>query len=470
MMKDNFSNQNPFLSQVKQYQDLVNQPTATDAVAEANIRSMIPNPRNEGEILANSLSSGFAGGLKAHENQKRQERLSPILEQAGQITAKAAEIEAQMQNEQQTRMDATKLFQQAAAPLSQLSSASMAGDIPASNALAKGIYTSFKQGLGDPSMGDFDHYHNGTIYYHNSQTDIIEGKNIIGLMYQVGINPVEIWGQDAPMIEAGLSPGAKKNYEDSEKMKAAELAQKNSSTNMNNAHAGLFNAQTNSEIAKTSAPTPKYDDKTQSHIRTENTNWNNELYKKHKDAKVAIDAQVAMRNAIQQEVKNGSWGTGSSTFASVARWTKAKTNQNKAQQLIELKRQPLFRDLKNTFGSRVTDNDLATWLTTQVDLSNDPQLGIQVLNERIQESQKDINEELTRRRILETEFNNNEPYNSLLVDERVQKELKNNIINQNPETTSDNNMLQVVSPSGQIGMIPQASLQSAMQKGFKVQE
>ena len=35
-------------------------------------------------------------------------------------------------------------------------------------------------------------------------------------MYQAGIDPKTIWGQDAPMIEAGLSAGAKKNYEDYE--------------------------------------------------------------------------------------------------------------------------------------------------------------------------------------------------------------------------------------------------------------
>ncbi|MEA0970372.1 Phospholipase D family domain protein [Candidatus Megaera venefica] len=72
-----------------------NQPTAADAMADAYIRSMITNPRNEGEILANSLSSGFAGGLKAHENQKRQDELLELRE----LTRRNAELSLQLENQ-----------------------------------------------------------------------------------------------------------------------------------------------------------------------------------------------------------------------------------------------------------------------------------------------------------------------------------------------------------------------------------
>jgi hypothetical protein len=168
-----------------------------------------------------------------------------MLEQAGRITAKAAELEAQVQESEQNRLMITEFIKQSAVPIAQLSQASLARDIPASNELAKGIYLNFKQGAGDATMGDFDHYHNGVIYYHNLETGAIEGENVIGLMYQAGIDPKTIWGQDAPMIEAGLSPGAKKSYEDSEKMRQLEMEGKRADVNLKQAHAGVYQQQAN---------------------------------------------------------------------------------------------------------------------------------------------------------------------------------------------------------------------------------
>ena len=457
-----------------QYKDLVNEPTWADGVGDAFSSAGKGSAKHPEDHQANALLSGVGGGLKGAANEQRRAQLSPMLEQAGQITARAAEIEAQTQIATQSKMQVTQLFEQTAVPIAQLSQASLAGDINASNQLAKGVYARFKQGLGDPSMGDFDHYHNGTIYYENPESGVIEGRNIIGLMYQAGINPIEIWGQDAPMIEAGLSPGAKKNYEDSEKIrqlemqgKQADIANKYSQTNYHNAQAGKLENEMN-------APRAKYDDKAQSHIRTENSDWINTLYKNHKDANKAITAQTQMRDAIQQEIKNGSWSTGSSTFAELARWANAKSGNNKTQQLLELKRQPLFKDLKNTFGARITDNDLATWMTTQVDLHTDPRLAIETLDQRIQETKYDMQEELLRREILETEFSNSEPYNSLLVDKRVQERLSQNTQEQGnsaSETSNSKNKGMVIAEDPETGEqqeIPIENMEEAKNRGLIV--
>jgi hypothetical protein len=226
-----------------QYKDLVNEPTWADGVGDAFSSAGKGSAKHPEDHQANALLSGVGGGLKGAANEQRRAQLSPMLEQAGQITARAAEIEAQTQIATQSKMQVTQLFQQTAVPIAQLSQASLAGDINASNQLAKGVYARFKQGLGDPSMGDFDHYHNGTIYYENPESGVIEGRNIIGLMYQAGINPLEIWGQDAPKVEAGLSPGAKKNYENTEQMLQLEVQSKSLDNDLKKAHAGVYNTQ-----------------------------------------------------------------------------------------------------------------------------------------------------------------------------------------------------------------------------------
>lgn len=103
-MRDNFSNPNPFLNQVKNYQDLVNQRTPSDSWAES-LRQLGNQPANgPQQRRANAMMHGFASGIQGAADQRRQDRLSPILEQAGQITAQAAKIEAQMQQDQNYRL------------------------------------------------------------------------------------------------------------------------------------------------------------------------------------------------------------------------------------------------------------------------------------------------------------------------------------------------------------------------------
>lgn len=226
-------------------QDLINKPNWSDFMAEAFSKAGSAPVTKPGDFEANAALLGMGAGFKGAANQRRVEQSAPILEEAGRIRAKAAEIEAQTQESEQSRLLVTQLFKQSAVPIAQLSQASLARDVPAANEIAKGIYLNFKRALGDPTIGDFDHYHNGVIYYENLETGNIEGKNVIGLMYQAGIEPTSIWGQDAPMIEAGLSAGAKKNYEDSEKMrqlemqgKSADVANKYSQINYHNAQTG----------------------------------------------------------------------------------------------------------------------------------------------------------------------------------------------------------------------------------------
>lgn len=407
-------------------QDLIDKPNWSDAIADAFNKAGSAPVAKPGDFEANAALLGMSAGHKGIANEKRAQQSAPILEEAGRIRAKAAEIEAQTQESEQSRLMVTQLFKQSAVPIAQLSQASLARDVPASNEIAKGIYLNFKRALGDPTIGDFDHYHNGVIYYENLETGNIEGKNVIGLMYQAGIDPKTIWGQDAPMIEAGLSPGAKKNYEDSEKMRQLEMKDKTADVSLKQAHAGVYQQEAAKIKNEMQAPKPKYDDKTLTHNRTQNSDWVNSLYKKHKDLKGVIKAQTEIKNALQKEIDNNSWNTGSSFFAELTRWANEKSGDNQTQQLIALKRQPLFKELKNIFPTRITDVDLATWLTTQVDLSTDPTLAISELESRINESQDEIKEEEIRREVLENDFGNSEPYNSLLVDQKVKEKIKSN--------------------------------------------
>jgi len=74
----------------KTQMDLINQPTATDAYADAFSKGGQGVTEGPAGHEANALMSGIGAGLKGSANDKRQEQLDPILKQAGQINAQAA--------------------------------------------------------------------------------------------------------------------------------------------------------------------------------------------------------------------------------------------------------------------------------------------------------------------------------------------------------------------------------------------
>jgi hypothetical protein len=471
-LKDNFTNRYFKPNMAKTQMDLINQPTATDAYADAFSKGGQGAADGPAGHEANALMSGLGAGLKGSANDKRQEQLDPILKQAGQINAQAAYLESQMQEEQQEAMQVQQFVKSQSYAFSELAKASTAGDTPASNNIARGILQQYKNTSSDPIIGDFDHYHDGIIYYSNAETGEKGGLSVSQLISQSGEEGAQSLGADYPLIMSAFSTGFKGQYENTQELQRLQLEEKRAGIGEKNAQANHHNAQVGKIEHDINAPKPKYDDSTLSHIRKANSDWINELNAKHKDSAKAVKAQTQMRDAIQTEINEGTWQTGASALAQATRWLNEKTGDVKTKQLLELKRQPLFKDLKNTFGARITDNDLAMWLTTQVDLSTDPNLAIEVLNERIDDSKSEVNEELIRRQILENEFQNSESYNSLLVDERVQEELGTQQPAQNEASGNQNqNMVKATDPNtGEQMLIPAENAEEARTRGLVIDE
>lgn len=458
-----------------QYKDLFNQPTWADSMGDAFSSAGKGSAKHPEDHQANALLSGIGGGLKGAANEQKRQQLSPMLQQAGQITAKAAEIEAQTQIATQSKMQVTQLFQQTAAPLAQLSQASLAGDINASNQLAKGVYARFKQGLGDSSMGDFDHYNNGTIYYENPESGVIEGRNIIGLMYQAGINPVEIWGQDAQMVEVGLSAGAKQNYENTEQMrqlemrsKQADIDNKYSQTNYHNAQAGKLENEMN-------APKEKYSKEILNNFAKQNSEWVNATREEHRSLNKEAQAYEDIAKYIQAEVDDGKTGrAGSSILTQIQRGlNNSNTESEKNQVLIQYASQPLMQGLKRIYTGVTSDRDIALFLEGIPSLDKNASASIQVAKARAKEIRQRLKEDEVTREVLENDFGYSEPYNSLAVQNKVKQRLNNTTQEEdnsaNDASNSQNqDMVQVISPSGTVGMIPKNSLPAAQQKGYKI--
>ena len=445
---------------LNQYQDLVNQPTFADYLGNAFSKVGSQPAVGEAQRMSNAMLSGMGAGISGAAAEERRQKLSPMLEQAGRITAKAAEIEAQMQESEQNRLKMTQFFKQSAVPIAQLSQASLAGDRPAANELAKGVYLNFKQGANDPTMGDFDHYHNGVIYYHNLENGAIEGENVIGLMYQAGIDPISIWGQDAPMIEAGLSPGAKKSYEDSEKMRQLEMEGKRADVNLKQAHAGVYQEQANKIQNEMQAPKPKYSDRVMSKLIETNQNWVNSLDKEQQTLETQSNAYKQIANLISKE-KEAFGRAGSGIISQAQRavnWSGTESEKNQA--LIELYQQPLMAGIKQIFAGATSDRDVATFIAGLPSLDKNPSAAIQVAMERAAQLDNQIQKNNLTREIVENDFGYSEPYNSLAVQNRVKERFK--------PVTPTTGVVTMAAPDGSTRPVPAAQVEYWKSKGAKV--
>lgn len=370
---------------LNQYKDLVDQKGFADYLGDTFSKVGSQPAVGEAQRMSNAMLSGMGAGISGAAAEERRQKLSPMLEQVGRITAKAAELEAQMQEVEQNRLKITQFMKQSAVPIAQLSRASLARDIPASNELAKGIYLNFKQQAEDPTMGDFDHYHNGVIYYHNLETGAIEGENVIGLMYQAGIDPVSIWGQDAPMIEAGLSPGAKKNYEDSEKMrqlemqgKRADIANKYSQAKIHNAQAGLYNKQGQELDYKMS---PEY---LESERQKKSLDYRSDHNAKHYIPEISQKYQKnnEVLSSIDnfKKILNDTSLTGGSFGKRVARFVAEQTGND--EKIVEAKNagQFYFEWMNENSKGALSDRDIKLYTGTFADPEKNRIASINILN------------------------------------------------------------------------------------------
>lgn len=424
---------------------------------------------NKGGSFADGLGEGFVQGATdgylREADKHKHEGMGDIYDIIADIKLQTQKLKADAMNDQAAVNEKTKAIRQLAPSIRQLSEAKYAGDTNAEHDIGRGIFEMMKSmGM---ATGNYITTRDGTII--GEDENGVESMNINDLISQSGLSPEELFGDDAGNMMGMLSKGSKAKYEQAQAMSQAELDEKYAKADNLNAQADKYNAEAGKIGYEMHAPKPKYDDTTLTHIRKTNSDWVNELNKKHRDANKAIKAQIQMRDAIQAEKDQGTWQTGTSIFAQATRWANEKVGDTKTKQLLELKRQPLFKDLKNTFGTRITDNDLAMWLTTQVDLTTDPDLAIEVLNERIEDTKLEMNEELIRRRVLENKFQNSEPYNSLPVDQAVHKELGTQPERYNGSGGQDKKAVMMKNPQdGSTRLVPVDQVQMWEQKGAVV--
>lgn len=244
---DNFNNDQYF----KQYMDLINQPSAADAIGDAFLDQSNQKAYGKKQRLSNSISRGIGAGLKAASNSSKQKQLEPLLEKIGQINAINSTLQVELAEKKQQQFKATQAFEMAAPAYFEWAKAKMAGDEVRSPKLARAVFDNFKNILG---MSDFDHEHGGFFYGRDNKTGEIKGVNLVHYASQNGIDLNKMFGPDSNFIKAASSDGAAAEYQNTQELQRQQLAMgqaniddKRSHTNLQNMQAGEIGRKMNQQ-------------------------------------------------------------------------------------------------------------------------------------------------------------------------------------------------------------------------------
>jgi hypothetical protein len=460
-LKDNFTNRYFKPDMVKSQIDMINQPTGADAIAEGFQKySQLPASNAYAE-LDNMTMSAIGDGMKSTANNKRQEQIDPILKMTGQINAQAAYLEAQMQGEQEETAQVQQFVKSQSFAFSELAKASTSGDSTATNNIARGILQQYKNTSGDPIIGDFDHYHDGNIYYSNAETGEKGGLSVSQLISQSGEEGAQSLGADYPMIMSAFSTGFKGQYENTQELQRLERDKQQANINNTNAKTGLYGSQAGQNKNKS---TPEYQkqERNQKGIDSR-SNHNSSVLIPEISAQYQKNNEVSSSITEFKDILNKTSLAGGSGAASAMRFIAQQTGNDESIVNAENAGQFYFEWMSENSKGALSDRDMENYKRTFASIDKNPKASINILD-RLDKKLKNQNSIFMQQ--LETyEQDPTANLHSLdILNHRVEK-------NSNEANTSNNqtqDMVQVRSPSGKLGFIPRSALPQA--KDFIVVE
>lgn len=376
-LKDNFTNRYFKPDLVQKQVDMIKEPGATDALAEGFQRYGNLPANNAYAQLDNMTMAGVGDGMKATANDKRQEQLDPILKMTGQINAQNAYLEAQMQEQQEQTMQTQQFVKNQAFSFMQLSKAIAAGDTGAANNIARGILQSYKSSSGDAIIGDFDHYHDGNIYYTNAETGEKSALSIPLLLNQSEIAP-ELFGADYGNVMSSYSAGFKGQYENAQEMQRLALEKERAGIDQTRAHTGLYDAQAGKT---TQEMTPEYQQqlRNQKGVDSRSNHNASEFIPKISEQYIKNNEIISSITEFKKILNNTSL-TGGSGTAAVLRFIAEQTGNDENIVNAENAGQFYFEWMSDNSKGALSDRDMKNYMKTFASIDKNKNASINILN------------------------------------------------------------------------------------------
>jgi hypothetical protein len=409
------------------YYSILNRKTAVDDIGDA-FSSQANRPALNGkQRMSNAMMAGMGAGLKASQTHIRDKKMQEVEGMLKEVVDQRVKLQSQLGKQQLTKASFANYAMDNYGDLKRWNDSEGAGDQQSSNEFGKVLYNRWADQNPDMAkkLGKIDHVYGGKAYFDK------DGK-VGGMYIKDLLEPlISTLPEDQQKELSNLTSLTMRNkFKKSDLFEDLGIADKrasikahNASANQANAHADLFRSETNKN-RQTALKPPKYDDKTRQHIAKSNIDWVNSA---NDDVKKTENAAKAyeMTAKILEDEKGWKGRGGNSLGAAVQRlinWEGTESGKNQA--LLDLYQQPLLEEFKYYFGARQTDNDLKQFLKTLPTLDKDSAASIQIATDRAATIRARNKETLLRAKILETEFNYGEPYNSQAVTKRVEEEMK----------------------------------------------
>jgi uncharacterized membrane-anchored protein YhcB (DUF1043 family) len=373
-LKDTFTNRYFKPEMIKSQMDLINQPTEVDAHAEG----VAASAKASNNSASRNLLSGYSSGLKGAANKKRQEQLEPLLKRTGEINARAAYLESQNQEAEDSKIKVKKLFNDNSYNLRNFASANLAKDSNALNEVSPSLLRSYRQLFNDKTIGAYSHTHDGTIFYENNESGKIEGVNIAELIAKSGINPEELWGDDAGQVMSGLSSGSREKHENTQELQRQQLEKGQADIKNVNSQTGHHNAQVG-EIENKIAPEYQQQERHQKGIDSRSKHNSSVLIPE-------ISTQYRKNNEISnsitefKKILEDTTLTGGSAAASAWRFIAKQTGQDEAIVNAQNAGQFYFEWMSENSKGALSDRDMINYKETFASIDKNSKSSINILD------------------------------------------------------------------------------------------
>lgn len=447
-----------------QYKDLVDQKGFGDYLGEAFSKVGSQPAQGASQRMSNAVLSGVGAGISGAVADQRKEMLSPYLEQAGRITAKAAEIEAQIQQAQSYQL-AVNEFGQKYTPLVAEFAAAVNSNDPRATMMFKDLINKAQMIPGFENLeGDSWNPTKGFGLALNTETG--EYRKITADEIVSAIAPAaqsiygDQWFEKFMPLNAGFAKDAAYGFNMKRAEDALNLEGKRADVNLKQAHAGMYQEEANKIKNEMQAPKPKYSEPVMNKLIETNQNWVNSLDKEQQTLETQSNAYKQIANLISKEKETlGRAGSGIIKTAQRA-VNKSGTESERNQALIELYQQPLMAGIKQMFAGATSDRDIATFMAGLPSLDKNPDAAIQIALERAAQLDNQVQKNNLTRDVVENDFGYSEPYNSLAVQNRVKERFK--------PATANTGVVTMAAPDGSTRPVPAAQVEYWKSKGAKV--
>lgn len=412
-----------------QYADVINRRNGIDDMGDAFTDQSKYPAINAKQKMTNALMGGIGAGLKASQSSIRDRKLQELEEQQKEV------IKYRMQLQQQYGQTKLREASIQGYALKRKTDFFRANDLYKDgktaefNELMGELYNDVRKEYPNllPNMGKYLHSLNGVSVFEkpNGKKEVVDVKDAMQPFYDALPDEDKERMIDLVSLPIRRKIENKNLLEDLQIEKyQSDITTNYAGANKDNAHADYYRGET-AKVQNQRLNPPKYDEKTAQHIAKSNIDWVNTMNTDVKKTERAAKSHEMYADILTNENKDPLGRGGNSLRAKIQRFVNFEgTESAKNQALLDLYQQPLLEEFKYYFGSKATDTDLNQFLGTLSSLNKDAGSSIKVARERAAAIRATNKEQQLRAKILETEFNYGEPYNSQAVTRRVDEEMK----------------------------------------------